>query len=745
MGFFCFDSPIGYGEAVGPIVTLDRVSIPSRMSVQAGIIKIGLHGRSCVKDLRMRKANFAGATIVGLLCIGWALSAQGGAATSEAAAQSMPKAAETLAAEVAAKGWIVFSAPVGDGDWDLFLMRPDGSQRRKLLGTSDNIEAGARFSPDGKKLLYYRIPKSDGLDNNKYGTYELVLANSDGSGEVVWGKGFNWACWGPRSDQIACLGANEIIIHDVATKQKVRSIAARGFVEQLNWSRDGLYFSATANGLGPYWNIGCVSVQGGSVKAVSEIDRYNCTSDWMADAANVIYARGIIPEKGGRAELWLASADGKTSRMLYAEKERHVYGGCSSPDGKYLLMTRSQDDLGEANAKIVMALIRMADTPMLGAPDAEQIKRYPAVKAGPRLDLPTGWEPDWTYAEITAPKTAAIAPPSTSRSVAASEASVAELKREVHDKGWIIFSAKTPAGDWDLFLMRPDGSGKRNLTNTPETSEFLPLPSPDGTRLMFRRAKASDTLDNNRFGTQGQLVIANIDASNPQAFGKDGEYTWGSWLPDGKSICCLSPKGVSIIELASKKVVRQIPRGGFFQQFTVSPDGKWMSGVSNSFGAEWMVGRMEFATGKANVVSDVDSCTPDWFPDSSHIVFSHKPKHQEGNDYGWTQLWMADGDGKNRRLIYGEDGRHVYGGLISPVSKYVMFTGNKEEDGDPSHEGTPMGLMRLSDAPTIGGPSKALRKVHPNTKDGPVLKLPSGFEPCWIAPSVKMPAATEAK
>ena len=36
-----------------------------------------------------------------------------------------------LAKEVRTKGWIVFSATSAQGDWDLFLMRPDGSARRK--------------------------------------------------------------------------------------------------------------------------------------------------------------------------------------------------------------------------------------------------------------------------------------------------------------------------------------------------------------------------------------------------------------------------------------------------------------------------------------------------------------------------------------------------------------------------------------------------------------------------------------
>lgn len=50
-------------------------------------------------------------------------------------------------------------------------------------------------------------------------------------------------------------------------------------------------------------------------------------------------------------------------------------------------------------------------------------------------------------------------------------------------------------------------------------------------------------------------------------------------------------------------------------------------------------------------------------PDNRQIIFSWRPPGQKANKgYGWTQLWMADAEGKSRSLIYGEDGRHVYGG-----------------------------------------------------------------------------------
>ncbi len=315
---------------------------------------------------------------------------------------------------------------------------------------------------------------------------------------------------------------------------------------------------------------------------------------------------------------------------------------------------------------------------------------------------------------------------------AAGDDPAARLAEEVRDKGWIVFSARSEKGDWDLFLCRPDGSHLRNLTNTPDCNEASPQFSRDGTQILYRRLNREEKIDNNRHGTQGELVISRSDGSRAEALGKTGEYPWASWSPDGKQIACLSIKGISFVDVASRQVVRTLPRKGFFQQLTWSPDGKWLSGVSNSFGTGWSVARMEVATGEANAVSTVDCCTPDWFPDSRSIIFSNRPPGQKArNGQGWTQLWMADAEGKSRRLVYGEDGRHVYGGNVSPDGKYVLFTGNMQEDGDPGHAGSPMGLMRLADAPIIGGESKELRQLHPRVNDGPVLVLPKGWEPCW--------------
>ena len=309
---------------------------------------------------------------------------------------------------------------------------------------------------------------------------------------------------------------------------------------------------------------------------------------------------------------------------------------------------------------------------------------------------------------------------------------LAALRDEIADNGWIVYSARADNGSWDLFLSRPDGSAARNITNTPDYEEAAARFAPNGTRILYRRLAKETKIDHDKWGFQGQLIIAKPDGTSAMVYGADGEYPWACWSGDGKQIVCLERGGIKIIDLGTRDVVRELPRSGIYQQLFASADGKWFCGTANIQGASWNVVRMNAEDGTVNTAHVFQNCTPDWFPDSERIIFSSRPGNQKSNNgYGWTQLWMADGDGSNAGIIYGEEGAHIYGGSVSPDGQYILFTKTVDDGGGSEKQGGPMFVMRLSDAPTIGGDSPELRSQHLNTKDGPVLKIGDGWEPHW--------------
>ena len=242
----------------------------------------------------------------------------------------------------------MFSATSAQGDWDLFLMRPDGSARRNITNTADFHEAAARFAPDGQKMLYYRIPKASKVDNNTYGTFDLVIASADGSNPVVFGKDYPWASWGPKGETLSCLSKSGIQIVDVSTKKIVRTLDRKGIFEQLFASPDGKWLCGTANGLGEHWTIARMDSTSGELNPVSDGRCYNCTPDWFPDSTRIIFSKGI-PCTLDYAQLWMANGDGSGRSLIYAETGRHIYGGMVSPDARYVLFTKSQKDLGKVD------------------------------------------------------------------------------------------------------------------------------------------------------------------------------------------------------------------------------------------------------------------------------------------------------------------------------------------------------------------------------------------------------------
>ena len=311
------------------------------------------------------------------------------------------------------------------------------------------------------------------------------------------------------------------------------------------------------------------------------------------------------------------------------------------------------------------------------------------------------------------------------------------LRDEVATQGWILYAARTPNGDYDLFQARPDGSQVRNITQTPDWSEFGVRLSPDHKRMLYRRLPKSpfirpgEGINHDSWGAMGVLFIANADGSNPQPQGTDGGWPWASWGRENDQIACLYRREgkIRIFDLATKKLVKELPRQGIFQQMYWSPDGQSLCGTANINGQDWNVVSLDMSSGKTTLLSRNLNCTPDWFAgDSQKVIYSNRTPGL-GDSYGWTMLMQAMADGKSRSLIYGERGRHIYFGCTSPDNKYALFSRPETDGGSEAN----MAIVRLADAPIIVPEDyKELKALYPQAKNGPVLILKlAGFEPFW--------------
>lgn len=361
------------------------------------------------------------------------------------------------------------------------------------------------------------------------------------------------------------------------------------------------------------------------------------------------------------------------------------------------------------------------------------------------------------------------------------DAAVQKLRREVARLGWIVFTANSggPTSDLDLFVMRPDGSQLRNITNTPTFDEFAARVSPNGQRMLYRRTTKTKRVSPRKTLPQdvgnvalrtwpapGSLVVANADGSDPKPVGGDREFAWATWGPNGKQVACLEPQAntaltqkpasckIVIRDADTLDVIQELPSGGILSHAVWSPDGKWICGPANvqPGQSKWSkgyayplgVGKMvsvNIESGKRVSMARFPDWAPGWATDSDGDWFqggSPQTLHS-ANNYGispayFSMLWCSGLEGEPSELVFGEFRKHIWGGCTSPDEKYAIFV----IGGDRWPLQGKMAILRLADAPIARGDSQLFHEVladyFPNLNQGPVLDLPNisaGFEPHW--------------
>jgi TolB protein len=202
-----------------------------------------------------------------------------------------------------------------------------------------------------------------------------------------------------------------------------------------------------------------------------------------------------------------------------------------------------------------------------------------------------------------------------------------------------------PAGARDIYVMNANGSGSRNLTNTPNADEDFPEWSPEGNRVIF---------SSNRDGNH-EIYVTNLGGDNVKRLTfRPEDDRWPTFSPDGRSISFQSNLGspaltdVFVMNADGTGVTRLTEANAFDQMPAWSPDGMKIAFMSARDGnAEIYVMNKDGSNETRLTNSPGLDARPSWSWETGWIFFTSARDFELPSTLPKFEIYKMKSDGSN--------------------------------------------------------------------------------------------------
>jgi len=498
---------------------------------------------------------------------------------------------------------------------DIWLQRVGGKNPINLTKDSPAVETEPTFSPDGERIAFRRGGPEAGI-YVMGATGESVKRLTDFGNHPAWSPDgvdlvFSTASFNNPQNRPTTNG--QLWAVNVASGQR-RQITKEGDAVQPSWSPRGHRIACWAINQGGQRDIFTIPAAGGSRVAVSSDPELDWNPVWSPDG-NYLY---FSSDRGGSMNLWRVPIEEKSGKILGPLEPVTT----PSPYSGLISLSRDGTRLAYANIATTSHIHRVAFDPV-----REKLAGEPA--------------------------------PITRGSIEAMLPNVSP------DGQWLAFHMQ--GKQEDLFVLRADGTGLRQLTDDPHRDRF-PRWSPDGKRLAFY---------SNRSGAYQIWTISPDGSGLEQISDFSSSVLYPVWSPDGKRLVCSDLGGKNFLLDAGKTAGNQSPEplppfpepNLKYEVWSWSPDGRKLAArLASRDGANAGIAIYNLESQKFERVADAAD-QPVWMNDSRRLLF-HRP----------GKLVLFDTQSKKaRELLPAEVGRSMVS--VSPDNRTIFLSiANTEAD-----------------------------------------------------------------